>query len=129
MIALHLEDSVFHLGTGNLLSLAATLSAAVLSLEGPNLDVGFITINFPTIIPINPLNPRIDRFLSFQFDVPLGADFLNLATISTFPTDVVVDDLFVYGDWQHVAIVPEPGTVALVAIGLATGRLARRKRR
>ena len=72
LIALHLEDSLFGLGTGNLLSTAATVSAALLSLDGSNLDVGSLAISFLTIIPSDPLDPTIDQFLSFLFGVHAG---------------------------------------------------------
>jgi len=127
LIALRLEDSLFHLGTGNLLSTATTVSANILSLDGSNLDVGSLSIIFPSIIPSDPLDPTIDQYLSFVFGVPAGEDFLNLATIQTFPGGgSAIDNLFRFGN----ASVPEPGTTALLLIGLAgAGRFARRKRR
>jgi hypothetical protein len=130
LIALHLRDSLFDLGTGDLLSAAASVSAAVLSLDGSNLDVGSIALSFPTIIPSDPVDPMIDHHLSILFGVPGGEDFIGLATIRTFATGVVIEDLFVFGDWQEASSVPEPGTAALVMLGLAAaGRIARRKRR
>ena len=130
LIALHLTDSLFGLGTGNLLSTAATVSAVVLSLDGLNLDVGGIAVSFPTIVPINPLDPAIDRFLSLVFDVSGGADFIGLATIKTSPSGVVIEDQLLHGDWQEAASVPEPATAALMMIGLAAAvRVARRNRR
>jgi hypothetical protein len=129
LLALHLDDSLFHLGTGDLLSTGTATSVAIFSFDGSNLDVGSIFVSFPTITPIDPLDPTIDRFLSILFFVDGGTDFINLATISTFPGGrVVTDDLFRFGD--ATVPVPEPGTVALLVIGLAAaGRNARRKRR
>jgi hypothetical protein len=126
LIALHLENSLFGLGTGNLLSTAATVNAALLSLDGSNLDVGTLDIAFLTI-PSNPLDPTIDSFLSFVFGVLAGDDRIGLATIKTIPDgSQAFDDSLRFGD----ASVPEPGTAVLLMIGLAAaGRTARRKRR
>ena len=126
LLALHLDDSLFGLGTGNLLSTAATVNAALLSLDGSNLDVGTLDIAFLTI-PSNPLDPTIDSFLSFVFGVLAGEDRIGLATIKTFPDgSLAFDDSLRFGD----ASVPEPGTAVLLMIGLAAaGRTARRKRR
>ena len=130
LVALHLENSVFGLGTADLLSIAATVGGSVLSLDGSNLDIGSVAISFPPILPADPLDPTIDQFLSFVFGVPAGSDFIGLATINTFPGGgVTTGDLFLFGDWT-VAAVPEPGTAALVVLGLAVaGRAARRRRR
>lgn len=130
LIALYLADSVFGLGSGNLLSSAATVGAAVLSLDGSNLDVGNIDISFQTIFPADQSDPTIDQFMSLQFGVPAGSDFIGLTTISTFPGGgVAIDDLFVFGDWT-VGAVPETGSTVFVVIGLAVaGGVARRRRR
>jgi len=126
LIALHLENSLFGLGTGNLLSTAATVNAALLSLDGSNLDIGTLDIAF-LIVPSDPLDPTIDRFLSFVFGVLAGEDRIGLATITTFPDgSLAFEDSLRFGD----ASVPEPGMAALVVIGLAAaGRTLRRKRR
>jgi hypothetical protein len=106
------------------------VGAAVLSLDGSNLDVGSLTMSFPTIIPINPLDPQVDRSLSFLFNPSGGEDFISLAIIRTFPASVEIENVLLFGDWQEAAsVVPEPATAALLAMGLAAGRLARRKRR
>jgi hypothetical protein len=132
LIALTLADSVFGLGIGNLLP-GAVVGAAVLSLGGSKLDVGTVTLSFPTIIPPNPLDPTIDQFMSLHFGVAAGTDSIGLATISTFPDgSVTTTDLFRFGDWTAVGAVPvpEPGTAVLVLIGLAAaGGAARRRRR
>jgi len=133
LVALYLNDSLFDLGTGNLLSTAAPTGVAVLSLDGLNLDIGSFAVVFPRILPIDPLDPAIDQSLSFLFGPPGVADFINLATIQTFPDgSVATEDAFRFGDWEVASTpVPEPGTATLVVIGLiaAAGRIARRKRR
>ena len=131
LIALYLADSVFHLGTGNLLATATPTSVALLSLDGSTLDIGSLAFAFPTILPINQGDPTIDRFLSFVPGVPGGTDFIGLSVIRAFPGgSVVIEDSFSYGDFQAAAV-PEPGTASLVLLGLAAAgrRIARRKRR
>jgi len=126
LLALHLEDSLFHLGTGNLLSTAAPTLFFLFSFDGSNLDIGGFELALP-IIPADPLvDPAIDRFLSFVFTPNGGGDFIGLATLTTFNGIVTPDNLVLLAD----ASVPEPGTATLVVIGLAAaGRIARRKRR
>ena len=132
LIALSLDDGVFGLGLGNLLSIASTVSAAVLSLDGSNLDVGSVAVGFPTIPPVLPGDPSIDQFLSLLFGVPPGGDFIGVSTVSTFPGGgLLVGDLFSFGDWTvAAAAAPEPGTAGLLLMGLAAaGRMVRRRRR
>jgi hypothetical protein len=125
LLALHLDDSLFGLGTGNLLS-GASVIAAVLSLDGSTLDVGSIDISLPTIIPGNPVDPTINNYLSILFDVPGGGDLVSLARIKTFLNNSVeTENVFLPAD----ATVPEPATSALVMMGLAAAGIARRKRR
>lgn len=125
LIALHLDDSLFGLGTGNLLP-GASVIGAVLSLDGSTLDVGSIDISLPTILPGSPADPTVNNYLSILFGVPGGGDFISLARIKTFPdSSVAIENVFFSAD----ATVPEPATSALVMMGLAAAGIARRKRR
>ena len=130
LLTLYLEDSVFGLGTGNLLS-GATVGAAVLSLDGSNLDVGSIDILFPLIVPGSASDPTLDQFMSLVFGVPSGSDFIGLSTISIFPDGrLQFADLFLFGDWTtgDIATVPEPSSLLLLATG-GLGLLAKLRRR
>ena len=126
LVALFLDDSVFGLGTGDLLSAGGNLNVQISSLTGLTLDSGGMGITFPTIFPPEPDDATIDRSLTFTFDVPAGADFIGLSTVHTFPDGSVgIADLFLDGDW---AAVPEPSTFALLALGiLAAARSAWRR--
>jgi hypothetical protein len=129
-IMFSLDDSVFGLGSGNLLSIAA-FGGSIESFDGSDLDAGSLGITFPTIVPGDPLDPTIDQVMSLLFSVGAGSDFIGLSTISTFPDGgVVIGDLFLFGDWT-TSTVPEPGTATLVAIALvaAGARAARRRKR
>lgn len=137
VISVFLDDGVFGLGTGNVLLGGGVFSVfvAISSLDGSKLDGGVMQITFPTIVPSNPADPAIDKILVLAFDVPAGADSSALATTLTFPDgSVIIGDLFVDGDWSvapdAAAAVPEPGTFALLGVGLvAAGRSALRRRR
>ena len=134
LISLFLDDAVFGLGNGDVLLSGGTFSGfGVISNDGSKLDDGGIGIIFPTIFPPNPDDPTIDRTLVFGFGVPAGGDSIRLASFDTFPDgSVVIGDLFVDGDWTAApdAAVPEPGTLALVGMGvMAIGRSALRRRR
>jgi len=127
LLALYLEDSLFHLGTGNLLSTAAPTLFFLFSFDGSSLDAGGFLITLLTSPSDPAVDPIVEQFLSFGFTgSPLG-DFIGLDTITTPPGgSAAIDTVARLGD----ASVPEPGTASLVVIGLAAaGRIARRKRR
>jgi hypothetical protein len=129
LLALFLDNAVFGLGSGSVLSLGGTVGfSGMSSLHGARLDGGGIGITFPTIVPSDPRDPTIDQSLSIQFAVPQGGDFIGLATVTTFPNgDVVVGDLFLFGDWVAV---PEPNPVTLLGVSLfGVGWMGYRKRR
>ena len=128
LIGLFLDDSLFGLGAGNLLSLGGTLSFAANSATGTTLDAGSLSINFPTLLPAGPNDPTVDRSLSVIFDSGLGGDFIGFATTTTLPTGgVMIGDLFLMGDWSLRAEVPEPGSLVLLGLGLLAMAQGRRR--
>ena len=134
LIALLLDNAVFGLGSGNLLTAASSSAISeISSLNGVRLDAGDIALTFPTILPSDPNDPTIDQSLSIQFFGPPGDDSIALATKTTFPSgEVIVGDLFLFGDWvaQRTAAVPEPGTLTLLGVGLlGVGGMGYRNRR
>jgi hypothetical protein len=133
LLALLLDDAEFGLGSGNLLSDVSAINVEISSLDGSKLDSGGIQIDFPTIFPTDPADPTIDYILVISFDMPAGEDFVAVAGTFTFPNgQVVISDLEIAGDWTAApdAAVPEPGTLALLGVGLLTAaRSARHRRR
>ncbi len=129
VIALYLDDSVFGLGSGNLLLAGFPGLAGVQSFTGSQLDAGGgLGITFPTIPPANAGDPTRDRSLALNFDS--GApDGIAMATIDTFPDgQVFVGDLFLFGDWTAArAAVPEPTTLTLLMLALAGLAWVRRR--
>ena len=117
LIALFLNNSVFGLGSANLLSVGTLGPPEIQSLNGTQLDSGGFGINFPTIFPVDPTDPTIHQSLSISLNPFSGGDFIRAATIYIFPDgQVAIADLFIEGNWA--AQVPEPDTLMLLGIGL-----------
>jgi hypothetical protein len=133
VLALFLDDAEFGLGSDDVLLAINGISVDISSLDGSKLDSGAIQLSFPTIVPSDPAEPTIDRSMAVAFDLPAGGDFIGLATQSTFPDgQLIIADLELNGDWTLAenAAVPEPGTLALLGIGLlVAGQSVRRRRR
>ena len=116
--ALFLDNAVFGLGSANLFSVGGDVTGGG----------GFIQIIFPTIFPVIPTDPIIDKTLVIEFSPSPGEDFIGLATFFYYPDGSIrIGDLFIYGDWI-ARVIPEPGILALVGLSLAVLGFARRKR-
>ena len=120
LLSLLLDDATFGLGNGNVLDLFSNfLTYDVASLDGTELDFSF----------------------GIQDDTPGGAaggvsDFLQLSFGTSPNLDIVesfANAAFVPGHWSlrdaGTTQVPEPGTLALLVIGFAGMRIARRSRK
>ena len=110
LIALFLNNSVFGLGSANLLSVGATLGTPeIQSLDGTQLDGGGFGINFPTILPVDPTDPTIHQSLSISLNPFSGGDFIRVATIYIFPDgQVAIADLFMVEIGLRRSLNPAP---------------------
>jgi hypothetical protein len=129
LIALFLDDSVFGLGSANLLFVGGTFGPLeIFSLDGTKLDGGGFGAKFPTIFPVVPTDPTIDQTLSILFGPSSGGDFIGVTTRFTFPDgSIVIRDQLIAGNW--VAQVSEPGMLMLLGMAvLGAGWSANRKR-
>ncbi len=119
-------------GSEEVLLDGGNFNVAMSSSDGSELDGGELGITFATIVPSNPADPIIDRSLRFSFEAPAGEYSVSGATYFRYPDGaVIVSDLFLEGDWTAApdAAIPEPGTFALLGMGLlAAGRSAVRRR-
>jgi len=124
LISLFLDDGVFsQVGPDNLLVGATVFDMAIASVDGSKLDSGQIEMVFPTIPPLTPADPTIDRIMGLGFSMPSGGDGIGGETFKTYPDGIMTAAEWfpVDGDWTVApqAAVSEPASLTLLGLGLA----------